>query len=53
MIIIDDVQISGRGKFFSKVTIGRRLILATGTVVTKDISPFSAGRSVRMIKSRL
>lgn len=53
--IEDDVWIGGRVNVVAGVTIGRGSVIGAGTVVTKDIQPYSVavGVPARVIQSRL
>lgn len=52
--IEDDCWIAANSVILAGVTIGRGSIVAAGSVVTKDVEPFSivAGNPARLIKSR-
>lgn len=47
IVIEDDVWIAARCTILSGVTIGRGSVIAAGTVITKDIPPFSVVAGVR------
>jgi len=53
--IEDDVWIGGRVTILRNVTIGKGSIVAAGSIVTKDVKPYSivAGNPAKIIKSRL
>jgi acetyltransferase-like isoleucine patch superfamily enzyme len=55
IVIEDDVWIGGRVNVIAGVTIGQGSVIGAGTVVTKDIPPYSVavGVPARVIKSRL
>lgn len=53
--VSDDVWIGARSIILPSVTIGKGSIVGAGSVVTKDVPPYSicAGNPARVIKSRL
>jgi acetyltransferase-like isoleucine patch superfamily enzyme len=55
IVIEDDCWIASHAVVLAGVTIGRGSIVAAGSVVTKDVPPFSivAGSPARVIRSRL
>ncbi len=55
IIIEDDCWVASNSIVLAGVTIGRGSIVAAGSVVTKDVPPYSivAGSPARIIKSRL
>jgi len=52
VIIEDDILIGARSVVLPGVKIGKRLIISVGSVVTKDVEPFSivAGVPARLVK---
>ncbi len=52
--IEDDVWLGGRSILMAGITVGRGSIVAAGSVVTKDVPPFSivAGVPARLIRKR-
>jgi acetyltransferase-like isoleucine patch superfamily enzyme len=55
IVIEDDCWIAANAIILSNVTVGRGSIVAAGSVVTKDVPPYSivAGSPAQVIKSRL
>ena len=53
-IVEDDVWIGGGSTVLVRITIGRGSIIATGTVVTRDVPPYSivAGVPARVLRKR-
>jgi maltose O-acetyltransferase len=54
VVIEDDVWIGGKSIILPGVTIGRGSIVAAGSIVTKDVSPFAivGGNPAKVIKYR-
>ena len=54
IIIEDDVWIGFRSTILSGVTVGKGSVIGAGSVVTKDVAPYSivAGNPARLIKYR-
>ena len=55
IIIEDNVWIGGKSILLHGITIGQGSIVAAGSVVTKDVEPYSiiAGIPAKMIKRRV
>jgi len=53
-IIEDDVWLGGRSTLMAGITIGRGSIIAAGSVVTRDVPPYSimAGVPARLLRKR-